>query len=33
MNKFSHKEYISILKKIKSNYNILDYTDINKDIE
>ena len=33
MNKFSHKEYISILKKIKSNYNILDYTDVNKDIK
>ena len=33
MNKFSHKEYISILENIKNNYNVLDYTDINEDTE
>ena len=33
MNKFSHKEYISILKDIKNNYNVLDYTDVSENTE
>ena len=33
MRTFSHKEYISILNWIKSNYDILDFTDVNPSTE
>ena len=30
MNKFSYKEYVSIIENIINNYNVVDYTDVNE---